>query len=99
MNIQCKECAGAGGDWVLGEDGEEWLDCRHCDGTGEVESRTCDACRHWRPEDYGGICGHPKISGKHDDDSAVPPASREGIGPNELWTGPKFGCVHWEAKS
>lgn len=59
---------------------------------------TCDTCKHWNlpektslvgPMPKTGYCSCPKLD-EDAEDSAV---SNDGI-----FTGPKFGCVHWEGK-
>ncbi len=64
------------------------------------KQETCEFCRHWAarrraevdPEDR---CRHPKLlqSGEVDVDGAQ---GDEGHG--SIWTGPDFGCIHWQAK-
>jgi hypothetical protein len=71
---------------------------------------TCDTCKHWvpvpvkHPRNYqsaainaGGLCEHDKIreSDGHDEDALVYSYLEGGY----FWTGPRFGCVHHEAKA
>lgn len=68
---------------------------------------TCDGCKHWiQPTGSDnsplGSCESPKfIKGYHYEDvEALPDGVR--VENDEGWgfvTAPKFGCVHWEAKS
>lgn len=57
----------------------------------------CKACRHWGQFPGDSLCTHPKVqpSGA----GAVP---SDGIGSLTdecaFFTGPDFGCVHWEPK-
>lgn len=65
---------------------------------------TCDTCKWWdqRAESFSvkpiqGICTNPKVTGENS-----PKRTDENIlqhgGWAELWTGPKFGCIHYEPK-
>ncbi len=62
---------------------------------------TCDTCKHWEKvpqlqgERLSGKCSHPKVSanGLQFEDGAE---DCEGYG--GIYTGPKFGCIHWETK-
>jgi hypothetical protein len=64
---------------------------------------TCDTCKHWEieairahvAEATHAHCGHPKVSdnGLQFEDGAE---DNEGYG--GIYTGPKFGCIHHEAK-
>jgi hypothetical protein len=66
--------------------------------------RTCDACIHWifpNPSTNVAECKHPKMKSDWAGEKSLPvdAAWPAGIGSEEcLFTGPKFGCIHWEAK-
>lgn len=56
---------------------------------------TCDTCRHWRrdfltKDIVTGCCVVASLFGEEDGDDRV-------MDDHPLITGPKFGCVHWEA--
>lgn len=66
----------------------------------------CATCKHWQAWPYGrdargaagGLCRSAKIGEdgdvRYDADALVYPYQEGG----EIWTGPEFGCVHWQAK-
>lgn len=65
---------------------------------------TCDTCRHWAPSteahrtEYAMTCESPKWLRGYLVDAV--PADGVLVENDEGWavlTGPKFGCVHWEA--
>jgi hypothetical protein len=63
---------------------------------------TCDTCKHWARESaWGGdfrgigICDHPKLTEGVPDEDGLAYQYTEG---GAIQTGPKFGCIHWEAK-
>lgn len=60
---------------------------------------TCDTCKHWakdagtpETDPKGGYC---QLFGVMDGESFFFDASPD---QGELYTGPKFGCVHWKPK-
>lgn len=74
---------------------------------------TCDTCRHWDDESYLDpernphllnmcvlrACNNIKLNAVTDDKNDFSDSvhhSGDGYGANA--TGPKFGCIHWEAK-
>ncbi len=71
---------------------------------------TCDTCKHWESCDAYGICNHPMVyrptygptrrDQRHTDKFAPDRVMTmdEGGGTGELYTGPKFGCIHQEPK-
>ena len=61
---------------------------------------TCDTCRHWDQGPYvpGEItrrCNNPRIGYRDPQQDSI---SLEGYEVEGITTGPKFGCVHHEAK-
>jgi hypothetical protein len=69
------------------------------------DMQTLDALRYQISEpahthkdrQVGGICGNENLTedyGVHGDDMLVYPYTEGG----EFWTGPKFGCVHFESR-
>ena len=70
------------------------------------ETRRCKACKHWEPDPQNGP-GVGKCEGGHVNCwDAMEPKDRQcsdridtcGNGLCAVWTGPDFGCVHWELK-
>lgn len=66
---------------------------------------TCDTCKHWGvskrgPHSYGAnrTCEHIVREGGIPYDASVSPIHDNNF-LSELFTGPKFGCLHHEAKS
>ena len=63
---------------------------------------TCDTCKHWNtlPTDEGrmGGCLHPRLV--NENDPSIDGLSYAGVYEElaVLLTGPKFGCLHHEAK-
>jgi len=65
---------------------------------------TCDMCKWWgvapqRPYSYGNnkVCAHIVRDGDIVYDASVSPIHDNNY-LSDLFTGPKFGCVHWESK-
>lgn len=63
---------------------------------------TCDTCKWWRKEqDRDGFtdreCENPKIGYFSKGEDACICHDAEGYS-GYITTGPKFGCIHWEAK-
>lgn len=58
-----------------------------------AKARTCDTCRHWekRHPSFGPECVSPEFHQSVRSDADHLHAHFE--------TSPKFGCVHWEAKT
>ena len=59
---------------------------------------TCKDCRHWEShgvEDMQRKCNHPKVGGRQAEDMD---GADEREGYYGIYTGPDFGCVHWEKK-
>jgi hypothetical protein len=55
---------------------------------------TCDTCKHWT----NGECSNRKLGlFSSDTDGLAAYDSDENIACT-IETGPKFGCIHWEAK-
>ncbi|MHA1839800.1 MAG: hypothetical protein ACTSYO_07595 [Candidatus Ranarchaeia archaeon] len=65
-----------------------------------VDPGICDRCKHWLTND--GICKHPKLDqsvyGRHAKDRVDINGGIEQDDFN-LYTGPRFGCVHWESNA
>lgn len=65
---------------------------------------TCDACKHYTPPsdnelegyEYDGACNLMKYNAPIEINKAIP-WDYEGYSAG-VSVGPKFGCVHWEAK-
>lgn len=60
---------------------------------------TCDACRFWKPERVRivtkGECRAVSNTTEQPDEFSIESEPYEG---GKFITGPKFGCIHWEAK-
>lgn len=68
----------------------------------------CQNCRHWgtiisgsSSESFKVQCDSPHVTANGDNNDragAIVVAFGESGVARGLWTGPDFGCVHWEAK-
>lgn len=70
---------------------------------------TCDTCKYWRIAEAVAIlsnsthalCGHPKLASTNattGGGSDYEDGAEDGEAYSGIYTGPKFGCIHWEAK-
>lgn len=71
---------------------------------------TCDTCKHFTPDDTYTDTGDCAMTGDVNDFSFDNETGKLGIDPTRAYgsdyesysasvvVGPKFGCIHWEAK-